>query len=271
MIRFAIILNILLLSAVPLAAKQSLSSQKRERAYIKQGNELYNAHRYAEAEVAFRKALQENELSEVAQFNLASALLRQVSLASGQEDSNGNKTEQEAMQILNNLAKTATDAAIAENSLYNLGNVAFNKQQYQQSIDYYKGALRKNPDNDTTRDNLRLAQLKLQEQQNQNQDQNQDQQHNQDQQQEQQQDKEQQQNQDQDQDRNQDQNQNSRQNQEQQEQPQQQDQSSISDRNAEQILKAMENQENATRKKIDELKIKEEQKNAGRQKTDKPW
>lgn len=269
MLRYIIVMQLLVLSCTPLMAKQSLSSQKRERSYIHEGNKLYNDHRYSEAEIAFRKALQENEASEVAQFNLASALLHQISLASGQED--GNKTEQEALQILNNLSKTATNSDIAENSFYNLGNVAFNKQQYQQSIDYYKNALRKNPDNDKARENLRLAQLKLEEQQNQNQDQQQNKdQQNQEQQQDQQEQQQEQQNQDQEQEQNQDQNQNSSQKQDQQQQDKQ-EQGGISDRNAEQILKAMENQENATRKKIDELKIKEEQKNANRNKTDKPW
>lgn len=250
-------------------AQQSVSSAKRERNYIKQGNELYNEKRYSEAEVAYRKALQENENSETALFNLASAMLKQVSIASGQEDNGTNNLQTEAQQILRNLATSASNQKISENSYYNLGNIAFNNQEYQQSIDLYKNTLRKNPDNNYARENLRLAQLKLEEQQNQDQQQEQNQNENQDQQKNQ--DQKQNQDQQQEQEKNQDQQQNQQQTQPQDQQQQEQDQSGISDRNAEQILKAMENQENATRKKIEAQKAKEEQSNSNRYTTDKPW
>ncbi|MDE5646706.1 MAG: hypothetical protein K2I57_02620, partial [Muribaculaceae bacterium] len=91
------ILKIVLLFAAGLAVsapvswgQQSVSSGKRERGYIREGNKLYNDKRYSEAEVAYRKALQENEASEVAMYNLASALIRQASLAAGEEDSQNN-------------------------------------------------------------------------------------------------------------------------------------------------------------------------------------
>ena len=183
---------------VPDVLGQTTSSGKRERGFIREGNKLYNEKRFSEAEVAYRKALQENEYSETAMFNLASALAKQASLAVGEEDGQNNPAA-EAQKLFSDLAANATDLKIAENSFYNLGNMAFNQEQYDQSIDMYKRALRKNPDNDKARENLRLAQLKLQEQQNedQNQDQDQNQDNNQD-----QQDKEQNQNQ---QDQNQDQ------------------------------------------------------------------
>ncbi|MDE6117022.1 MAG: tetratricopeptide repeat protein, partial [Duncaniella sp.] len=70
------------------------STTRHERNYIVEGNKLYNEERYADAEVAYRKALQENAMNEIAQFNLAASLLRQGS-ASGE-------TQQEAMRILQN-------------------------------------------------------------------------------------------------------------------------------------------------------------------------
>lgn len=251
---------------------------KRQRNLIKEGNALYRDKRFAEAEVAYRKALEENEMNEVAQYNLAASLLRQAGSA---DPNNGNSPVNEAQQIMSALAKGAQDASIAERAAYNLGNLAFNAQQYQQSIDLYKSALRRNPDNDQARDNLRLAQLRLQEQQ-QNQDQNQDQ--NKDQNQDQQDQDKQDQNKDQNQDQNKDQNKDQdkqdqnkdQQNQQQQgndkkDQQQQQQQGGISDSNAEKILKAMENAENATRRKIDAKKAKEKKDDASRYYTDKPW
>ena len=262
--------------------QQSASSGKRERGYIREGNKLYNDKRYPEAEVAYRKALQENEYSEVAMFNLASALIRQASLAAGAEDGQQNNPAVEAQKLFTDLAANAADVKLAENSLYNLGNMAFNQEQYEQSIDMYKRALRKNPDNDKARENLRLAQLKLEEQQNQDQnqdqdqqdDQNQDQQNDQNQDQQQNQDQNKDQNQDQNQDENQDQQNDQNQNQDQQQNQDQErkdDKNGISDRNAEQILKAMENEENATRRKIEARRTQEEKKNASKKKTDKPW
>lgn len=240
-----------LLSTTAIMAEGKQSSTRHERNYIVEGNKLYHEERYSEAEVAYRKALEENAMNEIAQFNLAASLLRQGS-ASGE-------TQKEASTILQNLTRDAENIAIAEKAFYNLGNIAFNSQDYAKSIELYKNALRRNPDNDDARENLRLAQKRLQEQQNQNQDQNQDQQ-NQDQ------DKKDQdkQNQDQNQDQNKDQDKKDDQKDQQQQQPQNQDQKQqpqnqqggISKQNAEKILKAMENEENATRARINAEKKK---------------
>ena len=209
------------------------NSTRRERNYIVDGNRLYRQERYADAEVAYRKALELDAMNEIAQFNLASSLLRQGT-ATGDNEKN-------ASQILTKLASDAEDATIAELSAFNLGNIAYNGQNYQQAVERYKQALRRNPDHDQARDNLRMAQKRLEEQQNQDQDQNKDQNK----------DQNQDQNKDQNQDQNKDPNQQQQQNQDQQQQQQQQQQQSgISKENAEKILKAMENEENATRQRI---------------------
>ena len=98
--------------------------------------------------------------------------------------------------------------------------MAYNDQDYGKSIERYKQALRINPDNNRTRQNLRLAQLKKQEQ-----DQNKDK----------------------------------------DKQDQQQQQQQPMTQNAEQILQAMQNKENATRRK------QKEPAQPGRRTTDKPW
>ena len=127
--------------------------------------------------------------------------------------------------------------------MYNLGNIAFNDEKYDVSIEMYKASLRVNPDNLKTRENLRLAQLKKQEQE-----QNQDQQ-NQDQQQQQQQEQQQQ-----------------PQEQQQEQQEQQQPQEQPMTQSAQQILQSMQNKENSTRKKV-----KEQEPTVGRPQSDKPW
>ena len=244
--------SVLLLAAVmSVSAESKGSTTRHERNFIVEGNKLYKEERYAEAEVAYRKALQENAMNEIAQFNLAASLLRQGS-ASGE-------TQQEAMRILQNLTRDAENISIAENAFYNLGNIAFNSQDYAKSIELYKNSLRRNPDNDKAREKLRLAQKRLEEQQNQSdddkkQDQNKDQEK----------DKENQQNQNQNQNQNQDQNQDNKdkqdqqqqQNQDKQQQQQQPQNGGISKQNAEKFLKAMENEENATRQRINAEKKK---------------
>lgn len=251
-----IILIILLATAIlPAAAKEDTkdTSTRKERNFIREGNKYYEEKRFADAEVTYRKALEENAASEIAMYNLATSLIRQSGSANPNE---GNNPMAEAQTLLQNVAQSAQDISVAENAFYNLGNMAFNQQQYDQAINMYKGALRKNPDNDKARENLRLAQLKKQqqEQQQQNKDQNKDQDK-----QDQNQDQQQQQNQDQDKDKDKDQDKQdqNQQKQDQKQQPPQQQQGGISDANADKILKAMENEENATRRKVQEMKKKE--------------
>lgn len=254
------------------AADNGITTTKRERNYIKEGNKLYAEKRYAEAEVAYKKALEENAANEIALFNLASTYIKQAGA------DNGSALIASADSIMKNLASQAQDISIAEKSFYNLGNMAFNKEDYKSSIDMYKNALRRNPDNDQARENLRMAQLKLQEQQDQqqnqdqNKDQNQDQDQNQDKQDQQQnqpdQNKDQQDQNKDNQDQQQNQNNQSDQNKENQ---QQQQQGGISNENAEKILKAMENEENATRRRVEAQKTNEEKRNASQRNIEKPW
>lgn len=239
----------------------SRPSTKRERNYMNDGKSLYDKQRYAEAEINFKKALGENPDNSRAQFNLASSYLKQR----GEDLSNkGDSLVKQADQML---AQTAAspDLELAELSFYDRGNIAYKGEDYAAAIEMYKNALRRNPENNQARENLRLAQLKKQEQdQNQNKDDNQNQDQNQDQQQDQQQ---QQQNQDQ-QDQNKDQQDQDKQ--QQQQQDQQQQQGGLSEQSAAQILKAMDDKESATRMKVEQMKQNQEKQSRQRQ-TGKPW
>ena len=147
-------------------------------------------------------------------------------------------------------------------AFYNRGNIAYNAQDYPRAIDFYKQALRLIPDDDEARYNLRMAQLKLKDQQqnqnqNQNQDQNKDQ--NQDQNKDQKQDQDQNQDKDQNQDQNQNQNKDQNQNQNQQRQPQA---TNMDEQSINQVLKAMEDKERATQ---DRMKRMQQQQNRNSQ------
>ena len=243
------------------------ADNKQERNFVSQGNALYRQKRYSEAETMYKKALSFSPNSEVARFNLASALIRQ---AGSTDANNGNTPLSDAMQLLTDLEANAQNMQIVEKAAYDLGNLAFNQQNYQGAIDHYKNALRKNPDNDKARENLRLAQKKLEEQ-NKNQDKNKDQQN-----------KDQNKDQNQ-QNKNQDQNKDKKDDNKDKQQPdqpkdQKKDQKNqqpkpqnggISDENAKKILKAMENEEAATRKKVEARKQKAD--NARRRQVTHPW
>lgn len=225
-------------------------STKKERNYIREGNELFKEKRYAEAEAAFKKALQENGNSPIAKFNLATTYLKQVNL----NDTTQNGLLSETQQLLKETASIA-DPKLASKAYYDLGNIFYNQKNYAQSIAMYKDALRRNPDDDQARQNLRLAQKQLQNQQ-QNQDNKQD---NKDQ---------QKQNQDQNKEKNKNGQDQQKPDNQQQKQPQQPPKNGMSKENAEQILQTMQNEEKNTQDKVNKAKM---QQMKGGRRTGKQW
>ena len=264
----ALTFGMALAMAVPATAQAKAPKMtKKERIALRNGNKLYEKKRYAEAEVEYRKALQANPASEKAQFNLATALMRQGSVTAQQNDDKNPMTQAEG--ILTNLAKGTQDKLLQGKACYDLGNIAYGRQDYGKAIEFYKFALRCNPDDDQARDNLRLAQLKKQ-QQDQNKDKNKDnQEQNQDKNKDQNKDKEQ--NKDQNQNKDQDKQNQDQQNQDQQKQDQQkqQQQGGMSQQNAEQVLKAMQDRERATQQRINAQQA--QQQRHERQRTNKKW
>ncbi len=237
---------------------QTVQSTKKERNHMSKGTDLYRKQRYAEAEVSYTKALEINPENQTALFNRASAHRKQR--GEGQANA-GDSLLSQATATLRQLTQSA-DTRIAQAASYDSGNLAYKAEDYAQAIEHYKNALRRNPSDDAARQNLRLAQLKQQQQQDQNKDDNKDdKQDQQDQQQQQQQQNQQQQDQNQDQQQNQDQK---------PPEQKQQDKGGLSQQNADQILKAMEDKENATRQKLERMKYDKERQ-ASKRTTDKPW
>lgn len=228
-------------------------STKKERNYIREGNELFKEKRYAEAEAAFKKALQENGNSPIAKFNLATTYLKQVNLS----DTTQNGLLSETQQLLKETASIA-EPKLASKAYYDLGNIFYNQKNYAQSIAMYKDALRRNPDDDQARQNLRLAQKQLQNQQNQQQNQD-NKQDNKDQ---------QKQNQDQNKEKNKNGQDQQKPDNQQQKQPQQPPKNGMSKENAEQILQTMQNEEKNTQDKVNKAKM---QQMKGGRRTGKQW
>ena len=242
-------------------------STKSERNAIVEGNQYFHDGKFSDAEAAYKKALTDNPNSQMAAFNLATTFLRQApelkndSFPNPQQQGEVGKEPQlsqqlnSAIEILQNLAQNSPNPAIVSLAAYDLGNIAYRQQNYPQAIECYKEALRKQPKFNDARYNLRMAQLKNkdnQKNQNKNQDKNKDQQQDKN--------KEKDKDKDKNKDKNQDQqqqNQNKDKNQQQQNQ-QQQNKGSMSGQNMDQILRSMQNQENATQQRVNAARAKQQ-------------
>lgn len=237
---------------------------KHVRNYVAKGNEAYNKGDYPKAETFYKNALQEDPNSDIAMFNLAMSLIRQSKgQQPGQQAAEQNTDKySDPGELLKSVAGNTNNKLLASKAFYNLGNVAFARQDYATSIEMYKEALRGNPDDIKARQNLRVAQLKYRDQQkNQDQNKDQNQQNQQDQKNQDQQNQQQnQQNKDQNQDK-QNQQDKKDQNQQNQNQNNPQDKANgspasakpeMSKENAEKILESAAKQEEQTRKKVEQ-------------------
>ena len=254
-------------------AQPEAQSTKAERNLIREGNSLFADENYADAEIAYSKALQANPASAPAAYNMGLAIAKQAA----EGDTTG--LAQRADSLFNHAAQLTHDKKLKSMAYYNMGNLSYNAQQYERAIQAYQNALRNVPTDDDARYNLRMAQLKLQEQkqQQQNQDKNQQNQNQDQQNQQNQQNQDQNQNQDQ-QDKQQGQDQQGKQDQakpeqgkEQQGQAQQGQGQPINmdERSVQQVLKAMQDKEKATQQKI--YQMGEQQRQRERQATRNKW
>lgn len=247
---------------LPLSA-QVITDETRQS--IREGNDLYEAGKYTEAEVSYRKAGEGEVGKWKSAFNLGNSLYQQQ------------RYEDAAMQF-QRAATLSDNQALQAEAYHNMGNAHLKHAQSVQAkedpsgalrkgIDAYKQALRRNPQDEETRYNLAYALRQLQQEQQQNQ-QNQDQDQDQE-------DQDQDQNEDQ---QNQDQQQNNDQNQDQDGQKQQQDQQTeeqeqqqaqereMSKEEIEQMLEALRYQEQKLREDM-----QRQQSKAKQRKVEKDW
>ena len=227
-----------LLLFVLLSVASSLSAQKAERKHIREGNKQYKEQKYTDAEIEYRKGLEVNGRSAEGTYNLGNSLYRQ----------NKNK---EAISQYESMSAIEKDKTRLAATYHNMGNAYLKEKDLQKGIEAYKHSLRMNPNDDSTRYNLALAQKMLADQQQQQQDQEEEQKQEQKQEQQQQ---------------NQDQQQKQQQKQDDQQQQQQQPQN-MSKENAEQLLQAIQQDEKNTQQKVKEQQMQQQQ----RRKTDKDW
>ena len=186
-----------------LLAGATNAAAQTDRNLIRQGNRAFKTQKWAAAETQYRKAISKNQKNPQAVYNLGCALLMQ------QKDSL-------AMVQFGNAAQLEPNLFRRSKSYHNMGVVMQNHREYAQAIEYYKMALRCNPQDNETRYNLALCKKLLKNNpQNQN-----------------------------NKDKNKDKNKNKNSN------PNQQNQDKMSRDNAEQLLNAAIQQEQATKRKL---------------------
>ncbi len=133
------------------------ANAQSDRQHIRNGNRLYHEQKFEQAEVEYRKALGKNSANPQAHYNLGCALMAQ------QKDSAAIKQ----YEMAGKLEKTPRRKAMV---YHNIGVVCQQHQLYQQAIAAYEESLRNNPNDNETRYNLALCKrlLKNNPQNNQN-------------------------------------------------------------------------------------------------------
>ena len=127
-----------------LLAGATNAAAQTDRNLIRQGNRAFKTQKWAAAETQYRKAISKNQKNPQAIYNLGCALLMQ------QKDSL-------AMVQFGNAAQLEPNHFRRSKSYHNMGVVMQNHREYAQAIEYYKMALRCNPQDNETRYNLALC------------------------------------------------------------------------------------------------------------------
>ena len=125
-----------------------------DRGLIRQGNRAYRSGSYADAETAYRKAVDKNPNNPQAHYDLGCSLLKQ----------NNDKAADAEFQ---KAAKLSKDPLRGSQAHYNMGIIDQKNQDYKEAIKHYEDALKLNPKDEDARYNLELCKKLLKQQQQQ--------------------------------------------------------------------------------------------------------
>ena len=181
-------LYILLCGVMSLFVVDAAAQRMPERGLVRKGNRLFAKERYEHSSNAYREALQHDSTSFEARYDLANALIRMAMAdttayanpeGSAAKMSSGNLQQAEALLQ----AAAADSLQTAENraeAYYNLGNAQFVQQKLQDALQSYRRSLVLSPNDMEAKYNYALTKKLLeQNQQNDQNQQNQDNQNNQ--------------------------------------------------------------------------------------------
>jgi Ca-activated chloride channel family protein len=194
-----------------ITASPQVSGQQAD-ALIRKGNRLYKQKQLEQSQKAYEDAVHLTPGDPAANYNLGDALFRQNNFDS-------------AARSFGAGADNSSDSGFRENSLYNKGVALVKGQKLKESIDAWEKALKINPSDQETRENLQKALLELKRQQ-------------------------------QDQKKKQDQPQKKQDQKDQQQQQQQPQPSKLTKQQAEQLLKSLQERENELQQKMNQNKTR---------------
>ncbi len=137
------------------------ASAQNARQMVRKGNKLYEEGKYTEAEVQYKKALENDPDIFEGKFNSATSMLKQ-------------KKYEPAIEQFEILAGTTSDKENLAKVYHNLGNAYVANKNLQEAQQAYKLALKNNPKDEDTRYNLAYVNQALAQQQKQEQEQNKD-------------------------------------------------------------------------------------------------
>jgi len=130
------------------------SFAQNKKSFLRDGNTLYTDSSYNEAEMQYRKSLQEDQDYFNASFNLADAVYKQ-------------ERYKEASALFDALKDNAPNNEDLAKVYHNLGNSLVKEGKLDDAIAAYKSALRINPNDNETRHNLALSKQQKQEEEQQ--------------------------------------------------------------------------------------------------------
>ena len=152
----------IIICIVALAASLDAVAQRMpERGLVRKGNRQFARERYDRSADSYRQALEHDSTSFEARYDLASALIRTERYA-------------EAEELLKGVAVDSLQAETERaEAFYNLGNAQFAQQKLQEALKSYRSSLVLNPNDQEAKYNYAYTKKLLEQNQDQNQDQNQ--------------------------------------------------------------------------------------------------
>lgn len=127
-------------------------AQSKAKDYIIEGNNYYEDGKFDNAEYAYKRAALEDPTSVKANYNLGNALYKQ-------------KRYKESISHYNRSAEVATSKTDKHSAFHNAGNAYLEEQDYGKAVESFKNALRNDPHDESTRYNLAYAKKMLEKQQ----------------------------------------------------------------------------------------------------------
>lgn len=141
--------------------KQQLLANKKSNDLVYEANGLMDDDNFISAEKEYRRAISKQPSSVAGTYNLGNSYFKQ-----------GNY--EEALYRQQQAARNATQKSEKHKAFHNIGNILMKNKECKQAVEAYKSALRNDPTDDETRYNLGLAKECAEQQQDEQPDENQD-------------------------------------------------------------------------------------------------